>query len=185
MALNEGLQNLLATTGGAIGGAAGMNAGTVIERLGELGSRPNNFSDASTKNQAIEILRRESGAAIPEGELQATMDMLQGNPEIAANYGIPGAVVGGLTGVGRGMIGGLTGVGRGMNTIGRMMQSPESKLFESNKMRTIMKLLRAESGAAIPQAEIDAVDQQYFPQPNDTPFIINQKSYIIKASIVH
>jgi len=139
MALNEGLNNLLATTGGVIGGAAGMGASKVIERLGKLGSRPNNFADEGVKNQAIEILRRESGAAIPEGELQATMDMLRSNTETgAAMPPMSGAVMPPMSGA-------TTGMNNLRRETGAVINDAE-----------LMNALRSETGAVVNEAELDA-----------------------------
>ena len=142
MALNEGLNNLLATTGGVIGGAAGMGASKVIERLGKLGSRPNNFADEGVKNQAIEILRRESGAAIPEGELQATMDMLRSNTE-------SGAAMPPMSGA---AMPPMSGASTGMNTLRR---ESGSVINEAE----LMNALRSETGAVVNEAELMELQQ--------------------------
>jgi len=150
MALNEGLNNLLATTGGVIGGAAGMGASKVIERLGKLGSRPNNFADEGVKNQAIEILRRESGAAIPEGELQATMDMLRSNTETgAAMPPMSGAAMPPMSGA---VMPPMSGATTGMNNLRR---ESGSVINEAE----LMNALRSETGAVVNEAELDIARQ--------------------------
>lgn len=58
---------------------------------------------------------------------------------------------------------------------GNMLTSPEYKLYEQAKRDFINAILRYESGAAIGQQEFASADKQYFPQPGDTPEVIEQK----------
>lgn len=55
------------------------------------------------------------------------------------------------------------------------LTSPEYKLYDQAKRDFINAVLRYESGAAIGAAEFDNAEQQYFPQPGDTPAVIAQK----------
>lgn len=58
---------------------------------------------------------------------------------------------------------------------GSAMQSDEYKQFEQAKRDFINANLRQESGAVIGEDEFASADQQYFPQPNDPPEVIEQK----------
>ena len=58
---------------------------------------------------------------------------------------------------------------------GKLGQSPEYKLYRQAKEDFINAILRQESGAAIGKDEFDRADEQYFPQPNDPPAVIDQK----------
>jgi hypothetical protein len=63
----------------------------------------------------------------------------------------------------------------GIIPFGKLAQSPEFKLYRQAKEDFINAILRQESGAAIGKDEFDRADQQYFPQPNDPPEVIEQK----------
>jgi len=63
----------------------------------------------------------------------------------------------------------------GIIPLGKRAQSPEYKLYRQAKEDFINALLRQESGAAIGKDEFDRADEQYFPQPNDPPAVIDQK----------
>lgn len=58
---------------------------------------------------------------------------------------------------------------------GELVQTEEYKLYRQAKEDFINALLRKESGAAIGQDEFARADQQYFPQPNDPPSVVDQK----------
>jgi hypothetical protein len=58
---------------------------------------------------------------------------------------------------------------------GELVQTEEYKLYRQAKEDFINALLRKESGAAIGQDEFARADQQYFPQPNDPPSVVEQK----------
>lgn len=57
----------------------------------------------------------------------------------------------------------------------REMQSAELQSYTAAKKNWIASQLRKESGAAISQAEYDEADKQYFPQPGDSPQVVQQK----------
>lgn len=57
----------------------------------------------------------------------------------------------------------------------KYLTSPEYRRYDYAKLNWIAALLRKESGAVIGTDEYYDADQQYFPQPNDTPDIIEDK----------
>ncbi len=59
--------------------------------------------------------------------------------------------------------------------IGNYVTSEDYKLFDQAKRDFINAALRRESGAVISQEEFANAEQQYFPQPGDTPAVIAQK----------
>ena len=58
---------------------------------------------------------------------------------------------------------------------GNFISTPEFKLYDQAKRDFVNALLRWESGAAIGPAEFKSADLQYFPQPGDTPDVIENK----------
>lgn len=58
---------------------------------------------------------------------------------------------------------------------GNFMTSEEKKLADQAQRDFINAVLRRESGAVISPSEFDNARQQYFPQPGDTPEVIQQK----------
>lgn len=58
---------------------------------------------------------------------------------------------------------------------GNFISTPEFKLYDQAKRDFVNALLRWESGAAIGPAEFQSADLQYFPQPGDTPDVIENK----------
>lgn len=57
-----------------------------------------------------------------------------------------------------------------------MMKSEEQKLYEQAKNNFITANLRLESGAAIGADEYKVEEKKYFPQPGDTPRVLEQKA---------
>lgn len=55
------------------------------------------------------------------------------------------------------------------------LQSAERQKFEQAKRNFVNSVLRNESGAVIAESEFKNADKQYFPQPWDTPEVLEQK----------
>ena len=69
-------------------------------------------------------------------------------------------------------------VGRGSQLMALLpgeMQSDGFRQYATAKKNWIAAQLRKESGAAISQGEYDEADRQYFPQPGDSPAVVQQK----------
>lgn len=58
---------------------------------------------------------------------------------------------------------------------GGALTSPEFKQYDQARRTFVNAILRRESGAAIAESEFESANQQYFPQPFDTPEVIAQK----------
>lgn len=58
---------------------------------------------------------------------------------------------------------------------GNYLLSPEYQQYSQAKRNFINAVLRKESGAAIAESEFTNADKQYFPQPGDSPEVIQQK----------
>jgi len=59
--------------------------------------------------------------------------------------------------------------------VGNFLTSNERKLAEQAQRDFVNAILRRESGAAIAESEFQNAARQYFPQPGDTPEVIEQK----------
>jgi hypothetical protein len=59
--------------------------------------------------------------------------------------------------------------------IGNTLTSEERKMAEQAQRDFVNAILRRESGAVISPSEFDNAAKQYFPQPGDTPAVIEQK----------
>lgn len=59
--------------------------------------------------------------------------------------------------------------------LGNYGLSPDAQKFEQAKRDFVNAVLRRESGAVISEEEFANADQQYFPQPGDSPQVIEQK----------
>lgn len=59
--------------------------------------------------------------------------------------------------------------------IGNMLTSPEFQQAEQAQRDFINAILRRESGAAIAESEFASAKKQYFPQPGDSPQVLEQK----------
>lgn len=68
--------------------------------------------------------------------------------------------------------------------LGNKLQSEDYQKYKQAKDSFINSQLRWESGAAISDAEYRRADQQYFPQPGDSPQIIQQKAEARRAAII-
>ena len=66
---------------------------------------------------------------------------------------------------------------------GNLLTSEEFKQYDQAKQDFINAQLRWESGAAIGQDEFRRADLQYFPQPGDTPAVIEQKRRNRQAAV--
>lgn len=66
-------------------------------------------------------------------------------------------------------------IGEGLGMVANKLQTPEQQQVEQAQRGFINSVLRQESGAAISASEFDNARKQYFPQPNDTPEVIEQK----------
>lgn len=64
----------------------------------------------------------------------------------------------------------------GVPIIGNFLTSENYKLYDQAKRDIINAILRRESGAVIADSEFLNADLQYFPQPGDTPEVIQQKA---------
>jgi hypothetical protein len=63
----------------------------------------------------------------------------------------------------------------GVPVIGNMLTSPEFQQAEQAQRDFINAILRRESGAAIAASEFESARKQYFPQPGDSPQVLEQK----------
>ena len=63
----------------------------------------------------------------------------------------------------------------GMGAAANWTQSPEQQQVEQAQRDFVNATLRRESGAAISEGEFASARQQYFPQPGDSPQVIEQK----------
>ena len=63
----------------------------------------------------------------------------------------------------------------GLGAAANWTQSPEQQQVEQSQRDFINAVLRRESGAAISDGEFANARQQYFPQPGDSPQVIDQK----------
>jgi hypothetical protein len=59
--------------------------------------------------------------------------------------------------------------------LGNYLQTPNYQRFEQAKQDFMRSVLRKESGAVISEEEMKGGDKQYFPQPGDSPEVIEQK----------
>lgn len=74
-------------------------------------------------------------------------------------------------------------VGEGLGMVANIFASPEQQQIEQAQRDFVNAALRQESGAAISASEFDNARKQYFPQPNDTPEVIDQKQRNREATI--
>lgn len=74
-------------------------------------------------------------------------------------------------------------VGEGLGMVANTFASPEQQQIEQAQRDFVNAALRQESGAAISASEFDNARKQYFPQPNDTPEVIDQKQRNREATI--
>ena len=63
------------------------------------------------------------------------------------------------------------------------LKSAERQQFEQAKRNFVNAVLRRESGAVISKEEFANAEQQYFPQPGDTPEVLTQKDANRASSI--
>lgn len=66
---------------------------------------------------------------------------------------------------------------------GNYLLTPEYQMFMQAKLDFLNAVLRKESGAVIGAEELAKGDQQYFPQPGDSPEVIAQKAQNRKTAI--
>lgn len=68
-------------------------------------------------------------------------------------------------------------LGSGINTLPGALGGPNQFQQQTDQARRdfVNAVLRKESGAAISQSEFDNANRQYFPQPGDSPAVIEQK----------
>lgn len=69
-------------------------------------------------------------------------------------------------------------IDRGVSSVpvfGNRFASPELQMLDQAKRDFVNALLRKESGAVIGKDEFENADRQYFPQPGDSPEVIEQK----------
>lgn len=66
-------------------------------------------------------------------------------------------------------------VGEGLGMVANQFASPEQQQVEQAQRDYVNAVLRQESGAAISQSEFDNARRQYFPQPGDSPEVVEQK----------
>lgn len=71
----------------------------------------------------------------------------------------------------------------GVPLVGNWMKSPEYQQAEQAQRDFINAILRRESGAVIADSEFENARKQYFPQPGDTPEVIQQKAANRKNAI--
>lgn len=67
--------------------------------------------------------------------------------------------------------------------LGNYMVGPEAQKYEQAKRDFVNAILRRESGAVISPSEFANAEQQYFPQPGDSPEVIAQKAQNRKVAI--
>jgi hypothetical protein len=70
---------------------------------------------------------------------------------------------------------GMSGVGGLAGAVGNAMLSREGQMAEQAQRDFVNAVLRRESGAVISEPEFKNAQKQYFPQPNDTPDVLQQK----------
>lgn len=75
------------------------------------------------------------------------------------------------------------GVLSGVPMIGNFLTSDERQMAEQAQRDFVNAILRRESGAAIAPTEFDSAAKQYFPQPGDSPAVIQQKASNRKNAI--
>jgi hypothetical protein len=63
----------------------------------------------------------------------------------------------------------------GIPLVGNYLLTPEYQQYSQAKRDFVNAVLRKESGAAIAASEFENADKQYFPQPGDSPQVIEQK----------
>jgi|GEM_PF-5022729 len=63
----------------------------------------------------------------------------------------------------------------GIPVVGNFLTSEEKKKADQAQRDFVNAILRRESGAVISESEFASAAQQYFPQPGDTPAVIEQK----------
>lgn len=71
----------------------------------------------------------------------------------------------------------------GIPKLGNTITSEKYQKYEQAQRDFINAQLRRESGAAISSGEFDSAKKQYFPQPGDTPAVVEQKAANRRASI--
>ncbi len=59
--------------------------------------------------------------------------------------------------------------------LGNYLRTPEFQKFDQARRDFVNAILRRESGAVISDQEFDNAEKQYFPQPGDSPEVIQQK----------
>lgn len=69
----------------------------------------------------------------------------------------------------------VQGAVSGVPVVGNYLTSQERQMAEQAQRDFVNAILRRESGAAIAPSEFDNATRQYFPQPGDTPAVIEQK----------
>lgn len=67
--------------------------------------------------------------------------------------------------------------------IGNYLTSPERQMADQAQRDFVNAILRRESGAAIAPSEFENASKQYFPQPGDSPEVIQQKAANRKIAI--
>lgn len=66
---------------------------------------------------------------------------------------------------------------------GNFLRTPEGQRYDQAKRDFINAILRQESGAVIGESEFANAEKQYFPQPGDSPSVIEQKRRNREAAI--
>lgn len=66
-------------------------------------------------------------------------------------------------------------LGEGLGAATNWTQSPQQQQVEQAQRDFVNAVLRRESGAAISSSEFDSARKQYFPQPGDSPAVVEQK----------
>lgn len=66
-------------------------------------------------------------------------------------------------------------IGEGLGMAANRLASPEQQQIEQAQRDFINAVLRQESGAVIADTEFDNARKQYFPQPGDSPAVVEQK----------
>jgi len=69
----------------------------------------------------------------------------------------------------------MPGVGGLAGAVGNAMLSEQGQMAEQAQRDFVNAVLRRESGAVISDPEFANAQKQYFPQPNDTPAVLQQK----------
>jgi hypothetical protein len=80
---------------------------------------------------------------------------------------------------------GLSLAGAGLNAIpgGNLLQSEKYQKYQQAKSAFVTALLRQESGAAISKSEFERYDKELFPQPGDSPSVVQQKAAMRATAI--